>query len=53
MTVVGEDGETTEIQSSFLQKALGEAPVFDLQGRRVEHPEKGIYIINGKKVFVQ
>ncbi len=27
--------------------------IFDLQGRRIEHPSKGIYIINGKKVFVK
>ncbi|RRD02733.1 hypothetical protein [Prevotella sp. OH937_COT-195] len=24
----------------------------DLQGRRVEHPEHGIYIVNGKKVLI-
>ena len=27
--------------------------IYDLQGRRVENPTKGIYIINGKKVFVK
>gem|GEM_PF-2642201 len=27
--------------------------VFDLQGRRVSHPVKGIYIINGKKTVVR
>ena len=27
-----------------------QAPCYDLQGRRVTHPAKGIYIINGKKV---
>ena len=26
---------------------------FDLQGRRVLHPEKGVYIVNGKKVVVK
>jgi len=26
-------------------------PVYDLQGRRVAHPAKGIYIVNGKKVL--
>ena len=26
-------------------------PVFDLQGRRVNNPQKGLYIINGKKVI--
>jgi hypothetical protein len=27
--------------------------IYDLQGRRVENPTNGIYIINGKKVFVK
>ena len=27
--------------------------VYDLQGRKVENPAKGMYIINGKKVFVK
>jgi arabinan endo-1,5-alpha-L-arabinosidase len=26
--------------------------VYDLQGRRVEHPKRGFYIINNKKVFL-
>ena len=53
MTVFGEDDEVTDIQSPLFQEGAGEAPVFDLQGRRVEHPENGIYIINGKKVIVK
>ena len=27
--------------------------IYDLQGRKVDTPSKGIYIINGKKVFVK
>ncbi len=27
--------------------------VYDLQGRKVENPTNGIYIVNGKKVFVK
>ena len=27
--------------------------IYDLQGRKVENPTKGIYIINGKKVFIK
>ena len=53
MTVFGEDDEVTVVQSPLLQEGAGEAPVFDLQGRRVEYPENGIYIINGKKVIVK
>ena len=26
---------------------------YDLQGRHVEHPKSGLYIVNGKKVFIQ
>ena len=26
---------------------------YDLQGRRVERPSKGLYIVNGKKVFIK
>jgi hypothetical protein len=27
--------------------------IFDLQGRKVSKPTKGLYIMNGKKVFVK
>ena len=27
--------------------------IYDLQGRKVENPSKGIYIINGKKMFIK
>ena len=27
--------------------------MYDLQGRKVENPSKGIYIINGKKVYIK
>jgi hypothetical protein len=28
------------------------APIFDLQGRRIEKPTKGIYIQNGRKHII-
>ena len=31
----------------------GQLKVYDLQGRRVERPVKGIYVINGKKVMIK
>ena len=37
-----EGGETTGIENSDV--------IYDLQGRRVEKMEKGVYIVNGKKV---
>ena len=39
------DGETTDIDPSTL--------IYDLQGRRVAHPAKGIYIVNGRKVVIK
>ena len=32
---------------------LATSPVYDLSGRRVSAPTRGIYIVNGKKVFVK
>ena len=31
----------------------GQSVIYDLQGRRVEHPSKGIYIVNGKKKYIK
>ncbi len=43
---------TNAVQSvAVLQQRKGQ--IYDLQGRRVENPAKGLYIINGKKVFVK
>jgi hypothetical protein len=27
--------------------------IYDIQGRKVENPTKGIYIVNGKKVVIK
>ena len=27
--------------------------VYDLQGRKVKQPTKGLYIVNGKKIIIQ
>ncbi len=50
------DGETdaTGIEAPMASEGKTEKDVyFDLSGRRVTNPTKGIYIVNGKKVFVQ
>lgn len=39
--------------SPLIYKPLSDAPIFDLQGRRIIHPRKGIYIQNGKKVVIK
>ena len=49
--VDGED-ETTEIENAELMMNNSEL-IFDLQGRRVENPGKGIYIVNGKKTVIK
>ena len=36
--------------SEVTSENSGQAPCYDLQGRRVSHPTKGLFIINGKKV---
>lgn len=33
--------------------AIADGRYFDLQGRRVDTPKKGLYIVNGKKVMVK
>ena len=46
------DGEVTEINSvTIVEKEI--KGVFDLQGRRVDNPVKGLYIMNGKKVVIK
>lgn len=43
--------ETTGI--SNLTPAFNEGAVYDMQGRKVAQPTKGLYIINGKKVVIK
>ncbi|MDE7427449.1 MAG: hypothetical protein K2M79_06585 [Muribaculaceae bacterium] len=31
----------------------GQSVIYDLQGRRVAHPVNGVYIINGRKIYVR
>ena len=31
----------------------GDGVFYDLQGRRIENPTKGLYILNGKKVIIK
>ena len=45
-------GGTTAIEDVEVEEAEAKA-IYDLQGRKVENPTKGIYIINGNKVLVK
>lgn len=51
INVDGEEDGTTSIDNSIFTN--NETVVYDLQGRRVENPAKGIYIVNGKKVVIK
>ena len=42
-------GGTTNIAN--VENAQADAVIYDLQGRRVDAPAKGIYVVNGKKVI--
>ena len=46
-------GNTTGIEDVEFRIQNSEFAIYDLQGRRVENPTKGIYIVNGKKVIVK
>ncbi len=49
-----EDGSTTGIETIEISKNSTEDGVYyDLQGRRVENPTRGVYIVNGKKVVIK
>ena len=48
--LVFDDGESTGIDEVNRVVESKEEIIYDLQGRRVKNPSKGIYIINGKKV---
>jgi GH35 family endo-1,4-beta-xylanase len=45
--------ETTGVQEVRLEPATSVDVFYDLQGRRVSHPTKGLYLSNGKKVVIR
>ena len=47
------DGETTGINEANSQQLTANSQYFDLQGRKVANPTKGLYIVNGKKVIIK
>ena len=50
--VAGEEDETTGINDTQLAQDKQQS-VYDLQGRPVENPTKGVYIVNGKKTLIK
>ena len=47
------EGDVTGIENLTPALSQGEGAWFDLQGRRVAQPTKGLYIVNGKKVVLK
>ena len=47
------DGETTGINDVRSKMADVRGDFYDLQGRKVANPTKGLYIVNGKKVIIK
>jgi len=45
--------ETTAIEKVATATDEGDDTIYDLQGRRVDNPRRGIYIKNGKKVVIK
>ena len=50
---IGGGGDTTGINEVSNETEEVRGGLFDLQGRRVEKPGKGLYIVNGKKVVIK
>jgi hypothetical protein len=46
------EGNVTGIEMPKAATTNSDAEVYDLQGRQVANPTKGLYIVNGKKVFI-
>ena len=55
LDIVFEDNETTSLSEELRVKSeeFATATFFDLQGRKVAQPTRGLYIVNGKKVFIK
>ena len=51
--IIIDDENTTGISATLTNNETMNNEYFDLQGRRVAQPTKGLYIVNGKKVIVR
>lgn len=47
------DDDATAISEAKSQQPIANGLFFDLQGRKVAQPQKGLYIVNGKKVVMK
>lgn len=53
LSIVFDDNSTTSISTKANSQEPTANSYYDLQGRRVAQPTKGLYIVNGKKVVVK
>ena len=53
LSIGGGDGTTGLIDVRSKMDEVGGNVYYDLQGRRVLYPKKGLYILNGKKVIIK
>lgn len=53
VTYEGSEPTGIEVVQDSRYKVQGDNVVYDLQGRRVMMPGKGLYIVNGKKVMIR
>ena len=47
------DNEATALTPVNSEKRMVNSEIYDLQGRRVENPTKGLYIKDGRKVIIK
>jgi hypothetical protein len=49
------DGQTTDVSEKVIGNCekTATAPAYNLQGQRISHATKGIYVVNGKKVIIK
>ena len=52
LSIVFDDDETTGITNNK-RETITNNQFFDLQGRKVINPTKGLYIVNGKKIIIK
>ncbi len=53
LKIVTEEEYITGISEITTNSAEGKKTIYDLQGRRITSPSKGLYIVNGKKVVIK
>lgn len=53
IAVINYDNVSTGIENTTDSPSKADDAVYDLTGRRIEHPTRGIYIVNGKQTLVK